>query len=82
MSALISKHVACALIMAEGGGDSGEIVPTLQAPGYTVSSSFASRSSVRLRNVNIGAVKISYLGKLISELSEGRGSFVRGRKIF
>ena len=54
-------------------------LPTFQAPGYAVSSSFASRSSVRLRNVHTGAVKISYLEKLISELSGGRGSFVRAR---
>ena len=35
-----------------------------------------------LRNVNTGSVKIRYLEKLISELSGGRSSFVKGMKIF
>ena len=39
---------------------------------------FASRSSVRLRNVNTVAVKISYLEKLISELSGGRAELGLG----
>ena len=34
MCALIRKHVACALIMAEGGGDSGEIVPSPESTSF------------------------------------------------
>ena len=43
MCALIRKHVACALIMAEGGGDSGEIVPAPESTSFVDTTSGSER---------------------------------------
>ena len=43
MCALIRKHVACALIMAEGGGDSGEIVPAPESTSFVDTTSRSER---------------------------------------
>ena len=39
MCALIRTLVACALIMAEGGGDSGEIVPAPESTSFVDTTS-------------------------------------------
>ena len=36
---IIRKHVACTLIMAEGGGDSGEIVPAPESTSFVDTTS-------------------------------------------
>ena len=43
MCALIRKHVACALIMAEGRGDSGEIVPAPESTSFVDTTSGSER---------------------------------------
>ena len=43
MCELIRKHVACALIMAEGGGESGEIVPAPESTSFVDTTSRSER---------------------------------------